>query len=174
MNGAGRTLTPAKDAIANKDYSFSGTGGAMIYKPMEAAEIVGIMRRRGVSIVQLAQEAGEPPEAVALRLQKTTIDDNTACKYMDALQEIKRKGVKMERTRHNIEVIQHIAVLRKYKGGGTLELNITTQDDHPEKWDLRRWWAEESGDKIPGRGITLDEAELAALRKALEDLYGAE
>ena len=60
---------------------------------MHPAELLGIMRRRGVSIAQLAQEAGEAPEAVSLRLQQSTIDDKTACKYMDALQDIKRKGV---------------------------------------------------------------------------------
>ena len=60
---------------------------------MHPAELLGIMRRRGVSSAQLAQETGEAPEAVSLRLQQSTIDDITACKYMDALQDIKRKGV---------------------------------------------------------------------------------
>lgn len=61
---------------------------------MRPAELLGIMRRRGVSIAQLAQEAGEPTEAVFLRLHQETIDDRVACMYMDALQEIKRKGAR--------------------------------------------------------------------------------
>ena len=61
---------------------------------MHPAELLGILRRRGVTVAQLAQEAGETLEAVTLRLQQSTIDDKTACKYMDALQDIKRKGVR--------------------------------------------------------------------------------
>ena len=58
------------------------------------AELLGIMRRRGISIARLAEELGEDLEAVKGILQRPTLDDNTACDYMDALQEIKRKGGK--------------------------------------------------------------------------------
>lgn len=60
---------------------------------MNPAELLGIMRRRGVSIARLADELGEDLEAVKAKLQKPTLDDKTACDYMDALQDIKRKGV---------------------------------------------------------------------------------
>ena len=60
---------------------------------MPPAELLGIMRRRGVSIAHLADELGEDPEAVKAKLKKPTLDDKTACAYMDALQDIKRKGV---------------------------------------------------------------------------------
>lgn len=58
---------------------------------MRPAELLGIMRRRGVSIAQLAQEAGEALETVTMKLQGITIDEKTACAYMDALQDIKKK-----------------------------------------------------------------------------------
>lgn len=58
---------------------------------MRPAELLGIMRRRGVSIAQLAQEAGEALETVTMKLQGITIDEKTACVYMDALQDIKKK-----------------------------------------------------------------------------------
>lgn len=57
------------------------------------AEVLGIMRRRGVSLARLADELGEDLEAVKMKLQKPTLDDKTACAFMDALQDIKRKGV---------------------------------------------------------------------------------
>lgn len=60
---------------------------------MHPAEVLGIMRRRGVSIARLADELGEDPEAVKMKLQKPELDEITACAYMDALQDIKKKGV---------------------------------------------------------------------------------
>lgn len=60
---------------------------------MPPAELLGIMRRRGVSIARLANELGKDPEAVKTILQKPALDDVTACAYMDALQDIKKKGV---------------------------------------------------------------------------------
>ena len=58
---------------------------------MRPAELLGIMRRRGISIAQLAQEAGEALETVTMKLQGNTIDERTACVYMDALLDIKKK-----------------------------------------------------------------------------------
>ena len=68
-----------------------------------------------------------------------------------------------------VKVLAHIAVLRKYKDGSTLELNRTQQDNHPEKWDLRRWHIDAKGKKNPGRGIILDDQEIYELKAILEE-----
>lgn len=149
-------------------------GEALIYKPMEAAEIRGIMRRRGVSIAQLAKELGEAPEAVTLKLQRVELDEDTACKYMDALQEIKRKGVKMGLTEDTrIDIIQPVAVLREYRNGSTLELNVVEQGGR-ERWDIRRWHFSEDGTKCPGRGIFFSLAELETLKAVLVEQLGGD
>lgn len=76
----------------------------------------------------------------------------------------------MERaTSCGVEVVAHIAVLREYKDGSTLELNRTQQGSNPEKWDLRRWHKDEAGRKSPGRGILLNDRELDELKAVLNE-----
>ena len=76
----------------------------------------------------------------------------------------------MERvTNCGVEIVAHIAVLREYKNGSTLEFNRTQQGSNPEKWDLRRWHKDENGRKVPGRGILLNDLELNELKAVLED-----
>ena len=70
-----------------------------------------------------------------------------------------------EKTR--IDIIQHIAVLREYRDGSTLELNIVQQGGYPEKWDIRRWHPDEAGKKCPGRGVMLDTREMEELKAVL-------
>ena len=69
----------------------------------------------------------------------------------------------------NIELVAHIAVLREYKDGSTLELNKTKQGSYPVKWDLRRWHIDEAGQKNPGRGILLNDRELDELKAVLNE-----
>lgn len=71
---------------------------------------------------------------------------------------------------NRIRIIQHIATLREYRDGSTLELNITQQGSYPEKYDLRRWHRDEDGIKNPGRGVFLSEYELEELKAVLTDL----
>lgn len=77
----------------------------------------------------------------------------------------------MERlTNKEVEIVAHIAVLREYKDGSTLELNRTQQGTNPEKWDLRRWHIDElTGKKSPGRGILLNDRELDELKAVLNE-----
>ena len=76
----------------------------------------------------------------------------------------------MERaTKCGVEVIAHIATLREYKNGTTLELNRTQQEGKPETWDLRRWHIDEAGRKSPGRGILLNDRELDELKAVLNE-----
>ena len=76
----------------------------------------------------------------------------------------------MERaTNCGVEIVAHIAVLRDYKDGSTLELNRTKQGKYPEKWDLRRWHKDETGRKFPGRGILLNDRDLDELKAVLNE-----
>ena len=68
-----------------------------------------------------------------------------------------------------IEVIQHIGVLRTYRNGATLEVNIVKQGSYPEKWDIRRWHLDENGTKCPGRGVFLDGGEIEELKALLDE-----
>ncbi len=70
---------------------------------------------------------------------------------------------------YGVKVLAHIAVLREYKDGSTLELNRTQQENYPEKWDLRRWHIDAKGKKKPGRGIILDDREIYELKAILEE-----
>ena len=71
---------------------------------------------------------------------------------------------------NKIEITQRIAVLREYKDGGTLELNLVQQGQYPEKYDIRRWHIGEDGVKRPGRGVFLSDYELEELKAVLIDL----
>lgn len=71
---------------------------------------------------------------------------------------------------NKIEIIQHIATLREYRDGGTLELNRVQQGKYPEKYDIRRWHIGENGEKYPGRGVFLNDSELEELKAVLVEL----
>ncbi|WEG37280.1 YdbC family protein [Amygdalobacter nucleatus] len=59
---------------------------------------------------------------------------------------------------------RHIAVLSEANSGWKRELNIVAWNDGPERYDIRDWNPEH---KKMGRGIGLNENEVAALVKAL-------
>lgn len=71
---------------------------------------------------------------------------------------------------NRIDIIQHVATLREYRDGSTLELNRVQQGQYPEKYDIRRWHIGEDGVKRPGRGVFLSDYELEELKAVLIDL----
>jgi len=78
----------------------------------------------------------------------------------------------MERlTKNDIQVIMHIAELGQYRDGTTLELNRTQQRNYPERWDLRRWHLDENGNKVPGKGICLNDKEMEELKAILDENF---
>ena len=74
----------------------------------------------------------------------------------------------------DIEIVEHIAILRTYDNGSTLELNKTQQGSYPIKWDLRRWHNDLHGGKAPGRGVVFNDYEMKALKGVLAELPGGE
>lgn len=71
---------------------------------------------------------------------------------------------------NRIDITQHVATLREYRDGSTLELNRVQQGGYPEKYDIRRWHPDETGTKRPGRGVFLSDYELEELKAVLVDL----
>lgn len=66
------------------------------YPPMKTEEIKGIMKRRGVTIEDLADEMGVDPKRVDQTLNGYTfLSDNNAIRIMDALEIIKSKRGKV-------------------------------------------------------------------------------
>ena len=73
-------------------------------------------------------------------------------------------------TDNGFEIVSHLAILREYKNGSTLEFNKTKHDGKPEKWDLRRWHIDETtGCRTPGRGILLDDRDMQELKAILDE-----
>ena len=68
-----------------------------------------------------------------------------------------------------IEILLHIATLREYRDGTTLELNRVQKGRYPERYDIRRWHIGEDGAKYPGHGIFLNDYELEELKAVLLD-----
>lgn len=66
---------------------------------------------------------------------------------------------------NDFKIIKKIATIGEKPGGWHLELNIVKWNQHPEKLDLRSWNQDHTR---CGKGITLTEAEAAALCAALE------
>lgn len=64
------------------------------------------------------------------------------------------------------EVVERIAVLSEGRGYSK-ELNLVSWNGAQPKYDLRKWLESESG-TIVGRGITLDDAEMAKLVEAVK------
>ena len=76
----------------------------------------------------------------------------------------------MANRKGEIFILQHIAELRKYKNGTTLELNYTQQGNFPAGYDIRRWHLDETGKKQPGVGISLSETEFAELQAVISEM----
>jgi hypothetical protein len=62
------------------------------------------------------------------------------------------------------EIIKTIGVLSKSNSGWTKELNLISWNDREPKFDLRDWSA---GHEKMGKGVTLTQGELMALRELL-------
>lgn len=66
----------------------------------------------------------------------------------------------------NYEIIKHIGVLSESKSGWTKELNLVSWNKRGAKYDLRDWAP--NHEKM-GKGITLSDEELLALKKCLTE-----
>jgi hypothetical protein len=65
------------------------------------------------------------------------------------------------------EIVKRIGVLSTSSKGWTKELNLVSWNDREPKFDIREW----SPDGMTmGKGVTLTEEELDALRKLLEQM----
>ena len=64
------------------------------------------------------------------------------------------------------EITKHLGVLSENAKGWTKELNMVSWNDREPKFDLREWSPEH--DRM-GKGITLTEEDISALKKILED-----
>jgi hypothetical protein len=62
------------------------------------------------------------------------------------------------------EILEHIAILGESSRGWTKELNVVSWNDRPGKYDIREWSPDHSR---MGKGVTLSEGEMQALRQAL-------
>ncbi|MDK2868350.1 MAG: hypothetical protein PWP51_2777 [Clostridiales bacterium] len=65
------------------------------------------------------------------------------------------------------EIIETLGVLSENSSGWTKELNLISWNDRAPKYDLRDWAPEHS--KM-GKGVTLTDAELKALKTLLEQI----
>lgn len=75
----------------------------------------------------------------------------------------------MEGKQFDFEITAHIATLSENKRGGSLELNKTKLPGSPERWDLRRWYRDENGERRMGKGITFSDLEFEELKAILMD-----
>jgi hypothetical protein len=64
----------------------------------------------------------------------------------------------------SFEIVKHIAVLSENAKGWTKELNMVSWNGRAAKFDIREWSEDHSR---MGKGITLTEEEIDALKKAL-------
>jgi len=65
------------------------------------------------------------------------------------------------------EITQSIAVLSTEKSGWTKELNLIAWNGKAPKYDIRSWSPDH---QKMGKGVTLSDEELSALKSALEEL----
>jgi hypothetical protein len=65
------------------------------------------------------------------------------------------------------EITKHIGVLSESAKGWKKELNLVSWNDREAKYDIRDWSPEHG--KM-GKGITLNEEELVALKKLLVEI----
>jgi hypothetical protein len=67
------------------------------------------------------------------------------------------------------EITKHIGVLSESAKGWKKELNLVSWNDREAKYDIRDWSPDHA--KM-GKGVTLTEDELAALKKLLMETCG--
>jgi hypothetical protein len=67
----------------------------------------------------------------------------------------------------SFEIVEHIAVLSENAKGWKKELNLVSWNGRPPKFDLRDW---DSEHVKMGKGVTLTNEELAALKSTLEQM----
>jgi len=67
----------------------------------------------------------------------------------------------------NFKITKHIGVLSESPKGWTKELNLVSWNEREPKYDIRDWSPEH--DKM-GKGITLSEDEMAALKTMLNEV----
>jgi hypothetical protein len=67
----------------------------------------------------------------------------------------------------NFEIVKKIGVLSESGSGWTKELNLISWNGREPKYDLRDWSPD--GEKM-GKGVTLSEEDLAALKALLNKL----
>lgn len=65
------------------------------------------------------------------------------------------------------EITKSIAILSTEKNGWTKELNLVSWNDRTPKYDLRSWSPDH---QKMGKGVTLSNEEISALKAALADL----
>ncbi len=83
--------------------------------------------------------------------------------YQDKMTPQERRA---DNSAFQFEVTERIAVLGRY-GNVTKELNKVSYRGRPAKYDIRSW--QYSGEDVTlGKGITLTDDELAALKRALD------
>ncbi len=69
------------------------------------------------------------------------------------------------------EITKRIGVLSESARGWSKELNMVSWNDREPKYDLREWSPDHSR---MGKGITLTEEDIVALKELLSDLDGAD
>lgn len=74
----------------------------------------------------------------------------------------------MAYTSISYDIIARIAVLSQ-NGNVSKELNLISYNGAPAKYDLRSWRRQDGEERLL-KGITLNAAEMAALKKAIADL----
>jgi Uncharacterized protein conserved in bacteria len=65
------------------------------------------------------------------------------------------------------EITKHIGILSENSKGWTKELNLVSWNDREAKYDIREWSPDH--DKM-GKGVTLSDDEVAALKDLLNEL----
>ena len=68
----------------------------------------------------------------------------------------------------NYRIVRPLGVLSE-KDNVTTELNLISYNNYKPKLDLRKWETKEDGTKFLQRGLTLTDAEVKELKKALDD-----
>lgn len=66
------------------------------------------------------------------------------------------------------KIEEHIATISTSRRN-TLELNRVSFNDYEARLDIRRWGTGPDGEKIPYKGIQLNDAEFEALKKIMAE-----
>ena len=81
--------------------------------------------------------------------------------YLICIKTLARRKTMVE---FSFKIEEQIAVISSGKGGWNLELNKVAWGDRPAKYDLRSWSPDH---QKMGKGLTLTQQDLIALRKLL-------